>query len=59
MALFVKGPEVGELGREGTEPSLIEQGVEFCRVLRARPNTAGGKLADKAFVDSLYVSDLR
>jgi len=43
-----------ELEREGAIPSLVEQGVEFSRALRARANAAGGKSADKAFIDSLY-----
>jgi len=43
-----------ELEREGAIPSLVEQGVEFCRALRARANPGGGKPADKAFIDSLY-----
>ena len=43
-----------ELEREGAIPSLVEQGVDFCRALRARANSAAAKPVDKAFIDSLY-----
>lgn len=42
-----------ELERVGAIPSLVDQGVDFCRALRAKAG-AGGKSADKAFIDSLY-----
>jgi len=42
-----------ELERVGAIPSLVDQGVDFCRALRAKAGAAG-KPADKAFIDSLY-----
>ncbi len=46
-----------ELEREKAIPSLVEKGVDFCRALRARANSAAGKPADKAFIDSLYETE--
>jgi len=43
-----------ELEREGAIPSLVEIGVDFCRALRARANSANGLPGDKDFIDSLY-----
>jgi len=43
-----------ELERERAIPSLVEQGVEFCRTLRARGNPDKAIPADKAFIDALY-----
>jgi antitoxin VapB len=43
-----------ELERERALPSLVEQGVDFCRALRSRANPAAGLPADKAFIDGLY-----
>lgn len=43
-----------ELEREGAAPTLVEQGVAFCRALRARANPERARPADKAFIDSLY-----
>lgn len=45
---------IHELERERAIPSLVEQGVDFCRALRARANPANTLPADKAFIDSLY-----
>jgi antitoxin VapB len=42
------------LERERALPSLVELGVDFCRALRARANPAGGRPADKAFIDGIY-----
>lgn len=46
-----------ELEREGAIPSLVEQGVDFCRALRAKANSVAAKPADKAFIDSLYEAE--
>jgi len=46
-----------ELEREGAKPSLVQQGVDFCRALRASVGSAAGLPADKAFIDSLYDAD--
>ena len=43
-----------ELERERAIPSLVEQGVDFCRALRARGDQAKALPADKDFIDSLY-----
>ena len=43
-----------ELEREGGIPSLVEQGVDFCRALRAGGNPGKALPADKGFIDSLY-----
>lgn len=43
-----------ELERERALPSLVEQGVEFCRTLRAQAGGGAGLPADKAFIDGLY-----
>ncbi len=45
-----------ELEREGAIPTLVDQGVAFCRALRAKAGAAG-KSADKPFIDSLYGND--
>ena len=42
------------LERERALPSLVELGVDFCRALWARANPAGGRPADKAFIDGIY-----
>ena len=46
-----------ELERQNAKPSVVEISVEFARRLRARGNAAGGRPADKAFIDSLYEDD--
>lgn len=43
-----------ELERRRTEPSLAEKTLKFAADLQARSNPAGGKSADKAWIDSLY-----
>lgn len=43
-----------ELERELSKPSLVEAGLEFCRMLRSAGDPAKGLPADKAFRDSLY-----
>lgn len=46
-----------ELERVGARPSLVQQGVDFCRALRARGNPERAQPADRAFIDSLYEGD--
>ncbi|MDH2404621.1 type II toxin-antitoxin system VapB family antitoxin [Bradyrhizobium sp. SSUT18] len=43
-----------EFEREQGKPSLVDLGVQFCRDLRARGDSAKGQPADKAFRASLY-----
>jgi antitoxin VapB len=43
-----------ELEREQGRPSLVDLGVQFCRDLRAKGQSAKGQPAGKAFRDSLY-----
>ena len=43
-----------ELEREEGQPSLVEKGVAFVHALRARAQPAASRVADKAFIDSLY-----
>ena len=43
-----------ELEREEGVPSLVDKGVAFVRALHLRARPSNGKLADKAFIDSLY-----
>jgi len=45
---------LNELEREGAVPSLVEQGMEFARKLKARGDPQKALPADKAFIDSLY-----
>jgi antitoxin VapB len=46
-----------EFEREQAKPSVVEISVDFARRLRARASAAGGRPADKAFIDSLYEDD--
>ncbi|RDJ19850.1 transcription factor [Bosea caraganae] len=46
-----------EIERENANPTLVEQGVAFCRALRARADAERARPADKAFIDSLYEND--
>jgi antitoxin VapB len=43
-----------ELERVEGVPSLVEQGVDFVRALRARSQPSNGRPADKDFIDGLY-----
>ena len=46
-----------ELERERAQPSLVERGIEFCRMLRTRGNPAEARPTDKGHIDSLYEAD--
>jgi len=49
--------ENNEPEKEEAKPSLVEIGVAFGRLLRARANEACADLIDKGFIDSLYEDD--
>ena len=43
-----------ELERARALPTLVEQGIEFARALRASGDRLAAQPADKPFIDSLY-----
>jgi antitoxin VapB len=45
---------VRDLAREDARPDIVEAGLAFARILRARTSPELGRPADKAFIDSLY-----
>jgi len=66
MALSMTDTEADKLGeplvalckgsKTESNPSLVEQGMEFCRALSALTNPDKALCADRAFIDSLYLA---